>query len=143
MFSKACEYAIRAMIFIAKKSAEGSTTGIMEIAKGIGAPQHFIAKILQELRRQGLVQSNKGPNGGFFIDDPKEKITLADVVRAIDGDRIFSGCAIGLQKCNAKKPCPLHDEFKLIRQNIHDTLQSYSVAHFNEELRLGARYLKR
>lgn len=143
MFSKACEYAIRAMIFIAKKSAEGSTTGIMEIAKGIGAPQHFIAKILQELRRQGLVQSNKGPNGGFFIDDPKEKITLADVVRAIDGDRIFTGCAIGLQKCNAKKPCPLHDEFKLIRQNIHDTLQSYSVAHFNEDLRLGATYLKR
>lgn len=143
MFSKACEYAIRAMIFIAKKSAEGSTTGIIEIAKGIDAPQPFIAKILQELRRHGLVQSNKGPNGGFFIDDPKEKITLADVVRAIDGDRIFTGCALGLQKCNAKKPCPLHDEFNLIRSKMYDTLQSYSVAHFNEELRLGLRYLKR
>src|SRR5574337_901206 len=105
MFSKACEYAIRAMIFIAKKSAEGSTTGIIEIAEGIDAPKHFIAKILQELRRQGLVKSNKGPNGGFFIDDPKGKITLADVVKAIDGDRIFTGCALGLQKCNKKKPC--------------------------------------
>jgi len=142
MFSKACEYAIRAMIFIAKKSAEGSTTGIIEIAKGIDAPQHFIAKILQELKRQGLVQSNKGPNGGFFIDDP-EGITLADVVSAIDGDRIFTGCALGLRKCNAKKPCPVHDEFKLIRQNVYETLQSYSVAHFNEELRLGTTYLKR
>jgi Rrf2 family protein len=143
MFSKACEYAIRAMIFIAKKSAEGYTTGIIEIAKGIDAPQHFIAKILQELKRQGLVQSNKGPNGGFFIDDPKEKITLADVVRAIDGDRIFTGCALGLQKCNAKKPCPLHDEFKVIRDNIYETLHSFSVAHFNDELALGTKYLKR
>jgi Rrf2 family protein len=143
MFSKACEYAIRAMIFIAKKSEEGSTTGIIEIAKSINAPQHFIAKILQELRRQGLVQSNKGPNGGFFIDDPNGKITLTDVVRAIDGDQIFTGCVLGLEKCNAKKPCPLHDEFMLIRQNLYETLQSYSVAHFNEELRSGMKYLKR
>jgi Rrf2 family protein len=143
MFSKACEYAIRAMIFIAKKSEEGSTTGIIEIAKSINAPQHFIAKILQELRRQGLVQSNKGPNGGFFIDDPNGKITLTDVVRAIDGDQIFTGCVLGLEKCNAKKPFPLHDEFMLIRQNLYETLQSYSVAHFNEELRSGMKYLKR
>lgn len=143
MFSKACEYAIRAMIFIAKKSAEGSATGIIEIATGIDAPQHFIAKILQELRRQGLVRSNKGPNGGFFVDDPHGEVTLADVVRAIDGDRLFTGCALGLQKCNAKKPCPLHDEFKVIRENVYETLQSRSVAHFNEELRLGTKYLKR
>jgi Rrf2 family protein len=143
MFSKACEYAIRAIIFIAKRTEDGATSGIIEIAKGIGAPQHFIAKILQELRRNGLVQSIKGPSGGFYIDDPSGKITLADVVKAIDGDRIFKGCALGLIKCNEKKPCPLHDEFKLIRNRMHETLQSYTVAHFNEELRLGMRYLKR
>jgi Rrf2 family protein len=143
MFSKACEYAIRAMIFIAKRSEDGATAGIIEIAKGINAPQHFIAKILQELRRNGLVESVKGPSGGFFIDDPSGKITLADVVKAIDGDRIFKGCALGLAKCNEKKPCPLHDEFKVIRDKMHTTLQSYTVAHFNEELRLGLRYLKR
>ena len=77
MFSKACEYAIRAMIFIAKKSGDGLVAGIVEIAKGIDAPRHFMAKILQELRRHGLVQSMKGPNGGFYIDDRRGEITLA------------------------------------------------------------------
>lgn len=143
MFSKACEYAIRAVIFIAKRSEDGATTGIVEIAKGIDAPQHFIAKILQELRKYDLVQSVKGPNGGFFVADLSKNITLADVVKAIDGDRIFKGCALGLKKCNEKKPCPLHDEFKLIREKMHDTLQSYTLTHFNDELRMGLRYLKR
>ncbi|MBO9682759.1 MAG: Rrf2 family transcriptional regulator [Flavisolibacter sp.] len=143
MFSKACEYAIRAMIFIAKKSADGHVVGIIEIAKGIGAPQHFIAKILQELRRHALVQSIKGPNGGFYIDDPNNEITLADVVIAIDGDKLFKGCALGLQNCSERKPCPIHDEFKLIRQKVQETLNSFSVTHFNEELKLGLKYLKR
>jgi DNA-binding IscR family transcriptional regulator len=48
-----------------------------------------------------------------------------------------------LENCSERKPCPIHDEFKLIRQKVHETLQSYSVTHFNEELKLGLKYLKR
>ena len=69
MFSKTCEYAIRAMIFIAQKSKDGNKVGIKEIAKGIDSPEHFIAKILQDLGRRGLLQSAKGPNGGFYLDE--------------------------------------------------------------------------
>ncbi|MEP6748488.1 MAG: Rrf2 family transcriptional regulator, partial [Bacteroidota bacterium] len=78
MFSKTCEYAIRAMIFIAQKSEHGIKVGIKQIAKGTSAPEHFIAKILQDLSRKGLVQSSKGPNGGFFLEAGETKITLAD-----------------------------------------------------------------
>ena len=67
MFSKTCEYAIRAMIFIAQKSKDGSRVRIKEIAKGIDSPEHFIAKILQDLGKKKLLQSIKGPNGGFFL----------------------------------------------------------------------------
>ena len=73
MFSKTCEYAIRAMIFIAQKSEHGIKVGIKEISKGIASPEHFIAKILQDLSRKGLVQSAKGPNGGFFLDTSSKK----------------------------------------------------------------------
>lgn len=69
MFSKTCEYAIRAMIFIAQRSKDGQRVGIREIAKGIDSPEHFIAKILQQLARKGVVASVKGPNGGFFLDE--------------------------------------------------------------------------
>lgn len=142
MFSKTCEYAIRAVIFIAQKSEHGVKIGIKEISTGINAPGHFIAKILQDLSRKGLVQSVKGPNGGFFLDEESKKNTLADIVRTIDGDKLFIGCGLGLSNCSEKKPCPLHDEFKIIRQQMHNMLQGSTVAEFNIELTQGMKHLK-
>ncbi|MEP7144510.1 MAG: Rrf2 family transcriptional regulator [Ferruginibacter sp.] len=143
MFSKTCEYAIRAMIFIAQKSEYGVKVGIKAISKGINAPEHFIAKILQELSRKGLVQSAKGPNGGFFLEAESKKNSLADIVRAVDGDKLFTGCGLGLKNCSEKMPCPLHNEFKVIRKQLHDMLQSSTVAEFNKELIQGMKHLKR
>jgi Rrf2 family protein len=143
MFSKTCEYAIRAMLFIAQKSEQGNRIGIKEISKGVGAPEHFLAKILQDLSRKGMVQSIKGPNGGFFIDNSSRKITLADIVRTMDGDTLFTGCGLGLKICSEKNPCPLHDEFKVIRKKIHNMLESATVSEFNMELIKGITHLKR
>ena len=143
MFSKACEYAIRAMLFIAQKSENGSKIGIKEISKGIDAPEYFLAKILQDLSRKDIVQSIKGPNGGFYLDESGRKCTLADIVKAVDGDDLFIGCGLGLKVCSEKNPCPLHDEFKIIRKKIHYMLESTTVSEFNMELVKGLRHLKR
>ncbi|RYG42622.1 MAG: transcriptional regulator, partial [Chitinophagaceae bacterium] len=70
------------------------------------------------------VQSVKGPNGGFFLNEKSKKYTVADVVKAIDGDKLFTGCGMGLKNCSEKKPCPLHDRFKATRIQIHDMLKS-------------------
>jgi Rrf2 family protein len=143
MFSKTCEYAIRAVIFIAQKSKDGGKVGIKEIAKGIDSPESFIAKILQDLSRQGLVQSTKGPNGGFFLDKNNLRYSLADVVRAIDGDKLFSGCGLGLKMCSESKPCPIHDEFKKIRGQISAMLENARIGEFNEALEQKLTFLKR
>jgi len=142
VFSKTCEYAIRAVIFIAQKSENGAKIGIRDIAAGIDSPLHFIAKILQELSKRGIIQSSKGPNGGFYIDKITQKKTLADVVRAIDGDNIFIGCGLGLKNCSETKPCPLHNEFKIIRSKIQTTLSSATIGDFNESLNLGLSFIK-
>jgi len=141
MLSKTCEYAIRAMIFIAKKSSEGQRTGIKEIAKGINSPEHFIAKILQELSKRNLVDSFKGPNGGFFLNE-SSSCTLADIVLAIDGDNIFSGCALGLDYCSETRPCPIHAQFKVIREEISQMLHQTKITQFNEQLNQSLAYLK-
>ena len=141
-FSKTCEYAIRAVIFIAQKSEHGKKAGIKEIAAGIDSPEHFIAKILQDLSKRGLIQSAKGPNGGFFLDESSRTTTLADIVRAVDGDKLFTGCGLGLKNCSETKPCPLHNEFKIIRNKILVTLQSATLAEFNADLNLGLSYIK-
>lgn len=143
MFSKTCEYALRAMIFIAQRSKEGIKVGFKEIAKGIGAPEHFIAKILQDLSRKGLVQSAKGPNGGFFLNEDAIQHSIADIVRAIDGNQLFEGCAMGLQDCSEKWPCPLHAEFKTIRAQIYQMLQSKTIGEFNKELHLSMSEVKK
>lgn len=143
MFSKTCEYAIRAMIFIAQQSKSDVRVGVKDIAKGIGSPEHFIAKILQDLSRKGLVLSLKGPTGGFYLDNKTLKCTLADIVKAIDGDKLFSGCGLGLEYCSDAKPCPLHHEFKKIREDIYKTLQTTKLGEFHDQLAKSIGFLKR
>lgn len=143
MFSKACEYGVRAMIFVAQKTKNGDRLGIKEIAAGVDSPVHFMGKILTELSRKGLLLSAKGPHGGFYIDDKGLKLTLADVVTAIDGNKLFTGCGLGLKACNEHKPCPIHDEFKNVRNKLKGLLETTRIGEFNESLEKGLVFLKR
>lgn len=133
MFSKACEYGIRALIYIVYKSKDGNKLGIKDIAKETGSPEHFIAKILQTLSKQGLVSSTKGPNGGFYIEKNASSISIMDVVFAIDGPHPFGSCVLGLKECDDTHPCPLHDNYKpikieLMRLFSTKTVQELAVA---------------
>jgi len=142
MFSKTCEYAIRALIFIAQRSKDGYKAGIKEIAVGIDAPEYFIAKILHLLAKKSLVQSSKGPTGGFYLDKKSLQYSLADIVTAIDGDKIFAGCGLGLSYCSESKPCPIHDEFKKVRQDIYAMLHAAKLGGLQEQLEGKLAYLK-
>lgn len=143
MLSKTCEYAMRAMIFIAQKSRDGDKVGIKEIAKGIDAPEHFIAKILQELSRKQVVQSLKGPTGGFYLDNRSLQRSLADIVKVVDGDHLFVGCGLGLKQCNESKPCPIHFEFKKIRKEIQVMLENAEIGKFAGQLDKRLVFLNR
>ena len=125
MFSKTCEYAIRATIFIAAQSYENKRTTIKDIAENIDSPRSFTAKILQVLAKKEIVHSIKGIGGGFEI--PKEnikKISLAEIVTAIDGDSIFTCCGLGINHCSETHPCPLNYRFKSIREDLAKMLEN-------------------
>lgn len=143
MFSKTCEYAIRAMIFIAQKTKDGDKVAIKEIAQGIDSPVHFIAKILQDLSRKGLLQSSKGPNGGFYLDHISMKRSLADIVRAVDGEGLFKGCGLGLKQCSESHPCPIHHQFKAIRMQLMQTFEKAKVGELGDALDNSGTFLKR
>lgn len=143
MFSKTCEYAIRAMIFTAQKAKDGKKIGIKEIAKGIDSPEHFIAKILQDLGRKGLLQSMKGPNGGFYLDAEALECSLADIVKVVDGDKLFTGCGLGLKQCSETHPCPIHHEFKTVRKNIQTMLEKAKLGEFTRKLDKSLTFLKK
>lgn len=137
MFSQASKYAIKSVIYVWTKSLEDSKVGAKEIGTEIDAPEAFTAKILQSLVKAKILGSNKGPNGGFFADESHAKITLKDVVKAIDGDHLFSGCGLGLPKCSEKNPCPLHFEIVKVRQGIDTMLTSKSIKHLAVEVIKG------
>jgi len=143
MFSKTCEYAIRAVIFIAQQTKQGSRIGIKEIAKGIDSPEYFIAKILQDLSRKGYVQSAKGPTGGFFLNDENLNQSLSEIVREMDGDKIFTGCALGLKECSEMHPCPIHNEFKNIRIKLKNMLENSRIVDFLDPLDAHLTFLKK
>jgi len=143
MISKTCEYAIRAMLFIAQKTMSNNKVGVKQVAKAIGSPEPFIAKILQDLGKKSLVLSAKGPNGGFYLDGAGLKNSLADVVIAIDGDKLFNGCGLGLKGCSSKMPCPIHDEFITVRKQIKEMMQSAILGDYHDVLELKEKYLTR
>jgi Rrf2 family iron-sulfur cluster assembly transcriptional regulator len=143
MFSKTCEYAIRAMIFVAHKSKNGDKIGIKEIAKSIDSPEHFIAKILQDLGKKGLIQSLKGPNGGFYFEDELLCHSIADIVKAIDGDKLFTGCGLGLKECSPIKPCPIHNEFEKVRNAMQNMLEGAKLNQFTDGLTKQLTFLNR
>lgn len=138
MFSKACEYGIRALTVIATAGKENRKIGIKEVCKLSQTPESFTAKILQNLVKRGVLNSQKGPAGGFYISQNLADITLYDIVEAIDGKSIFSRCGLGLPACNADKPCPMHYQFEVVRKELNamchnNTLQDL-VDGFHEEV---------
>ena len=142
MLSKTCEYAVRAVIYIAQQTKDGNRVGIKDVAKGIDSPEYFIAKILQEMVRKNLLQSTKGPNGGFHLDEKDMKNSLAVIVRHFDGDKIFSGCALGLKRCSEKNPCTLHQQFKEIRNTLKNLLETTTINQLVEKLDSQEVFLK-
>jgi len=143
MFSKACEYGIRASIFIAAKSSKGIRVGIKDVAKEIDSPEPFTAKIMQILTRNGIISSAKGVGGGFEVSsEAVKKIKLIQIVDAIDGDNIYKGCSIGLKECSEIHPCPVHNDFKKIRELLLNMLTNTTLEQLASGVKSGDFYLK-
>ncbi len=144
MFSKACEYGIRASTYIALQSLEGKRVSLKKIAEEINSPVAFTAKILQQLSKNNIVTSVQGAQGGFEIDRTNiNTIKLSEIVYAIDGDNVYVGCGLGLKECNANKPCPVHDKFVQIRDDLRYMLENTSLFEMTAGLEVGLTYLRR
>jgi len=142
MFSRACEYAIRAALYISIKSIDGSKLGIKEIAKEIDSPEPFTAKILQTLSREGIISSAKGPNGGFYLDPKAKPIPLSQIVEAIDGGSILHSCALGLKECSDVFPCPIHADIKPFKERLRQVMNKKTLQQLAKDLEHGDVFLK-
>lgn len=127
IYSRSSEYAIRAFVHLAQVT-DSRFVMVKNIAEQEGIPSHFLAKILQQLARKGLLRSSKGPTGGFSLRQGPEEITLFSIVEALDGMGDYEKCISGLAECNDEAPCGMHDSWKDLRLRILEYLEGTSIA---------------
>jgi Rrf2 family protein len=143
MFSKATEYALRAVIYIAQNSTEKKKLGIAEIATGIASPLPFTAKILQKLTVDNrIISSVRGPHGGFFITDQAKKLPVRAILNAMGEGVLLEKCVLGLDQCSDAKPCPLHSKYKFIKRELIQLFETKTIKNLADELKGGKVFIQ-
>lgn len=128
-FSKKCEYALQAILFMAA-SEDDCICPAEEISKKLDIPKEFLSKILQSLTESGLIESKKGKGGGFKLARHPSKIKLIDIVEAIDGLESFNSCVLGFPNCSDINPCPVHNKWGKLRNQALKMLSEETLEHF-------------
>lgn len=140
MFSKACEYALKIMIYLRSKGDGSNLAGLKDISSAIDSPSAYTAKILQQLVKAKLLESLRGPSGGFKVVE--RPVTLLEVVIAIDGQKLVNSCVLGLKECSGEHPCPAHDKFVAIRDHLYGVLSTTYLTDMSGGIISGNRFLK-
>ena len=141
MLSLTCKTAIKAVIYLASKFDTGEKNGIKEIAEFIDASEHTVGKMLQALVKGEVIKSAKGPNGGFYITNKQKNQPIIKIIEAIDGREVFKQCGLGLSKCSASHPCPIHNDYKVVRDSFEKLCRDKKMSDLCEPLANGLTYL--
>ena len=132
MLSKTSKCVVNALVELAKLP-EGRYEGTSSIAKRIEAPKNYLGKLLQGLCARNIVSSQKGTGGGFRLGTEPDRITLYDIVEPIENVAMWEKCALGLKECSETDPCPVHDDWKVIKEAYLSFLRTTTVADLIKE----------
>ncbi|MBI2503000.1 MAG: Rrf2 family transcriptional regulator [Candidatus Latescibacteria bacterium] len=140
-FSQATKYCIRAVLYLAEHSDDKPVMS-RQIAKALRVPEPFLAKILQQLSKRGLLCSFKGRGGGFVLARPASQIHLGEVVEAVEGSQFGEECILGLEACSSEDPCPLHDQWSRFKVEMLGVMRVQSIEEVMQKS-LGRKNRKR
>jgi len=129
------------VIFISSKCNECQKVSVKETAEKIDASEHTVAKALQKLVKFGIVNSVKGPSGGFSITNSQRDIPIFDIVAAIEGEEVFDQCGLGLSKCSHEHPCPIHKEYVEIKEKVKRIFKQKKIKDLCDPVSDGLAYL--
>jgi Rrf2 family transcriptional regulator, iron-sulfur cluster assembly transcription factor len=127
MFSKSFGYGIRSILYLALLKDEKPRVRLDEIAEALNIPRYFLGKVLNRLVKEGLLDSAKGHNGGFSINE-RSLSTKLSVIAELTNEGFQPGeCVLHLGACNRQAPCGLHDLIQPLKQQWNALLMSVSV----------------
>jgi Rrf2 family cysteine metabolism transcriptional repressor len=128
-FGVGVDYSLKALLMLAERYPGSQPTRVEEIADTQGVPENYLRRLLIELKRGGLVASQKGPSGGYMLAKSPSRITMADVVEMIEGDYCPVECLeeAGASTCPKDQPCPMRDVWREVRENVNNILRQTTL----------------
>jgi Rrf2 family protein len=127
MYSRTTRYAFHLLGTLARRRDE--LVSGEELARLTGIPANYLSKILNQLRKSGFVESQKGWGGGFRLDEKSLDRPIMDVLEAVEGQlRALNDCAFGLPACDENHPCPLHDQWEQVRHASDRMLEETRIS---------------
>lgn len=133
MLSNAAIYGIRGLIYIASQK-DRTYIPISEISKKLHISFHFLTKIFQKLTKQNILISNRGPHGGISFNKSPKSVQVLNIVDIIDGSEIFDKCVLGLPGCGVLEPCPMHENWSRVRDQIKVQFEQTNIEELANKL---------
>lgn len=128
IYSPSFEYALKALIYLAGQK-NSHPVQVKEIAQVEEIPKYFLAKILNFLDHRNLVESVKGPGGGFKLSRPANRIKVGELIEVFEGiDHLDKICILGVDGCQEPRSCALHKEWKQFRQALKKKIRKLTIA---------------
>jgi len=126
LYSKGCEYAIRALTHLAPKNGKQKFLA-KDVCKKAGIPEFFTRKTFQALVKGGFLKATPGPGGGYQLMSAPKDISLLSIIKAVDGKESFDQCVLGLPKCDDTQPCSLHHTWLGVKGKLCSDLQAKTL----------------
>lgn len=96
-------------------------------------PRRYLRKLLTDLSKLGFIQSTKGRNGGFIFAKPLEEISLASIIKTVEGSEVMESCILGHQKCKEEEPCVMHETWLEAKIKMIDALSNTTLLDLREK----------
>jgi Rrf2 family protein len=133
-FGVGVDYSLKALLMLADRYPSAQPLRVEEIAAVQGVPENYLRRLLIELKRGGLVLSQKGPSGGYMLARPPARITMADVVEIIEGDYTPVECLEdgATSFCSRDSGCPMRDVWREVRDSVVGILRNATLQSLAE-----------
>jgi len=135
IYTDSGKYAIRAITFLAACPEEMLPVSAADVAESESIPPYYLAKVLQDLARVGILESVRGRGGGFLLKNSPDEIHVMDVLKAVENtNRFTEDCVLGIAECNDEVPCPMHDTWQAFRESLLARLEDMTVTDLVKEM---------
>jgi Rrf2 family transcriptional regulator, cysteine metabolism repressor len=134
-FGVGVDYSLKALLLLAERYPTGQPTRVEEIAERQNIPENYLRRLLIELKRGGLVASQKGPSGGYLLAKHPSRISMADVVEIIEGGYNPVECLDDRAgaPCTRDEPCAMRETWRQVRDSVNQVLRSATLQSLAEK----------